>query len=87
MNYNNEDKKSLELSRMEVQAELMQSLDSALQVMTKLNEAVIYLNFENHSMIQRYYTALKTTTEGLQFLQEGFSTLASAYGIEVTDNV
>jgi hypothetical protein len=83
-NYNN-DKKSLELSRMEVQADLMESLDSALQVMTKLNEAVIYLDFENHSMIQRYYSALKSTTEGLQFLQEGFSTLASAYGIKLDD--
>lgn len=85
MDQNNNDKHSLELSQMKVQAELMKSLDSALEMVTKLNEAVIYLDFENPPMIQRYYDAITSSTEGFQGLKVGFKYLAESYGINLVE--
>lgn len=78
-----EENSNLDLAQMSVQAELLGSLDSALQMVTILNESVIYLNFENESMIQRYYDALNSTAEGFQFLVQGFHALAESYGLTI----
>lgn len=87
MTDNNYTPDQIKTMQLEVTAELLHSLDLASQAITKLSDTVIYLNFENQDMIQRYYTALLNTQEGFSGLVSGFSSLASSYGIEVEDQL
>lgn len=76
-------KNNIDLYRMEVSADFLESVDLALQAFTKLNESAIYLNFENKDQIQRYFNALEDVTKGTTALKEGFYFLAKSHAIEL----
>lgn len=69
--------------QMEVQADFLESLNSSLEAVEKVNSSVVYLNFENQDQLQRYYDALTDISYGFQALTEGFRLLVQSHGIDL----
>lgn len=82
-NYDNS-KQNLEIAQMQVQADLIESLDAALNMTNKLHELVFFLDFKNQSTIQAYYNALTSAAHGFHLLTEGFQALAESHGLQLT---
>jgi len=77
---------SLELEQMETYAQFLQTLDSAVLAMNKLSDSAPYLNFNKHSMIQKYYDSLSGICSGLNMLKEGFYEYAGSHNIDLKEN-
>ena len=73
----------LELTKIELFSNLMNTVDLARQSMDKLNELIIYLDFNNEDMIQSYYNFIQEIEQGLHYFKEAYWHNAKAYGISL----
>jgi hypothetical protein len=73
----------LELTKIELFSNLMNTVDLARQSMNKLNESIIYLDFTNQEMIQSYYDSIQDIEQGLHYFKEAYWHNAKAYGISL----
>jgi hypothetical protein len=73
----------LELTKIELFSNLMNTVDLARQSMNKLNELIIYLDFTNEDMIQSYYNFIQEIEQGLHYFKEAYWHNAKAYGISL----
>lgn len=78
---------SLELEQMETYAQFLDALDSAVQAMNKLSDSAPYLNFDKHTMIQKYYDSLSGICSGMNSLKEGFYQYAGSHNIDLEENI
>ena len=65
----------LDLQRMEV------------QVMTRLHNTVMLLDFTDKDTLQQFYKSLYYFVDGCQGLVEGFKVLCTTYDLELVDPV
>lgn len=74
---------NIEQSKMEIFADMMVSVDLARQATEKLNSEIVYLDFSNPKMIQRYFDGIQDTYQGLYYFKETFWHYAKAHNIEL----
>jgi len=77
----------LELTKIELFSNLMNTVDLARQSMDKLNELIIYLDFTNEEMIQSYYNFIQEIEQGLHYFKEAYWHNAKAYGINLDKSI
>jgi hypothetical protein len=79
--------KQLDLQRMEVQANMLATFDTASQVMTKIHNTVTLLDFTDKYTLQQFYNSLYYFVDGCQGLIEGFKVLCTTYDLELVDPI
>ena len=77
----------LDLQRMEVQANMLATFETASQVMTKIHNTVMLLDFTDKDTLQQFYKSLYYFVDGCQGLVEGFKVLCTTYDLELVDPV
>jgi len=87
MTDNNDIIKNFQLEQMQVTADFHDTLNNALMAVQKLCDSVVYLNFNNPQVIQRYYTGLEQISQGFCGLKEAFYDLAGSHNIELEKNL
>lgn len=84
---NNKTQYQLELDQMETFAQFLESLANATKALETISGAAPYLNFNNESMIQRYYDSFTEFCLGMNSLKQGFYYYAESNNIYLEENV
>ena len=79
--------KQLDLQRMEVQANMLSTFETASEVMSKLHNTVMLLDFQDKDTLQQFYNSLYYFVDGCQGLVEGFKVLCTTYDLELLDPI
>jgi hypothetical protein len=75
----------IDLQRMEVQANMLATFETASLVMTRLHNTVMLLDFSDKDTLQQFYNSLYYFIDGCQGLKEGFKVLCTTYDLELVD--
>jgi hypothetical protein len=75
----------IDLQRMEVQANMLATFETASLVMTRLHNTVMLLDFSDKDTLQQFYNSLYYFIDGCQGLKEGFKVLCTTYDLELID--
>ena len=79
--------KQIDLQRMEVQANMLATFETASLVMTRLHNTVMLLDFSDKDTLQQFYNSLYYFIDGCQGLKEGFKVLCTTYDLELVDPI
>jgi len=77
----------IDLQRMEVQANMLATFETASLVMTKIHNTVMLLDFSDKDTLQQFYNSLYYFIDGCQGLKEGFKVLCTTYDLELVDPI
>lgn len=77
----------VDLQRMEVQANMLSTFETASLVMTRLHNTVMLLDFSDKTTLQQFYNSLYYFIDGCQGLKEGFKVLCTTYDLELVDPI
>jgi hypothetical protein len=77
----------IDLQRMEVQANMLATFETASLVMTRLHNTVMLLDFSDKDTLQQFYNSLYYFIDGCQGLKEGFKVLCTTYNLELVDPI
>ena len=77
----------VDLQRMEVQANMLSTFETAYLVMTRLHNTVMLLDFSDKTTLQQFYNSLYYFIDGCQGLKEGFKVLCTTYDLELVDPI
>ena len=77
----------IDLQRMEVQANMLATFETASLVMTRLHNTVMLLDFSDKDTLQQFYNSLYYFIDGCQGLKEGFKVLCTTYDLELVDPI
>jgi hypothetical protein len=77
----------IDLQRMEVQANMLSTFETASLVMTRLHNTVMLLDFSDKDTLQQFYNSLYYFIDGCQGLKEGFKVLCTTYDLELVDPI
>jgi hypothetical protein len=75
----------IDLQRMEVQANMLSTFETASLVMTRIHNTVMLLDFSDKDTLQQFYNSLYYFIDGCQGLKEGFKVLCTTYDLELVD--
>jgi|694.fasta_scaffold117522_3 hypothetical protein len=75
----------VDLQRMEVQANMLSTFETASLVMTRIHNTVMLLDFSDKDTLQQFYNSLYYFIDGCQGLKEGFKVLCTTYDLELVD--
>jgi hypothetical protein len=75
----------VDLQRMEVQANMLATFETASLVMTRIHNTVMLLDFSDKDTLQQFYNSLYYFIDGCQGLKEGFKVLCTTYDLELVD--
>lgn len=77
----------VDLQRMEVQANMLSTFETASLVMTRIHNTVMLLDFLDKDTLQQFYNSLYYFIDGCQGLKEGFKVLCTTYDLELVDPI
>jgi hypothetical protein len=77
----------VDLQRMEVQANMLSTFETASLVMTRIHNTVMLLDFSDKDTLQQFYNSLYYFIDGCQGLKEGFKVLCTTYNLELVDPI
>jgi len=77
----------VDLQRMEVQANMLSTFETASLVMTRIHNTVMLLDFSDKDTLQQFYNSLYYFIDGCQGLKEGFKVLCTTYDLELVDPI
>jgi len=77
----------VDLQRMEVQANMLSTFETASLVMGKIHNTVMLLDFSDKDTLQQFYNSLYYFIDGCQGLKEGFKVLCTTYDLELVDPI
>ena len=77
----------VDLQRMEVQANMLSTFETASLVMTRIHNTVMLLDFSDKDTLQQFYNSLYYFIDGCQGLKEGFKFLCTTYDLELVDPI
>jgi hypothetical protein len=77
----------IDLQRMEVQANMLATFETASLVMTRIHNTVMLLDFSDKDTLQQFYNSLYYFIDGCQGLKEGFKVLCTTYDLELVDPI
>jgi hypothetical protein len=77
----------IDLQRMEVQANMLSTFETASLVMTRIHNTVMLLDFSDKDTLQQFYNSLYYFIDGCQGLKEGFKVLCTTYDLELVDPI
>lgn len=77
----------VDLQRMEVQANMLSTFETASLVMTRIHNTVMLLDFSDKDTLQQFYNSLYYFIDGCQGLKEGFKVLCTTYDLKLVDPI
>ena len=83
---NNNPQYNLDIDQMETYAQFLETLATASKAFSQVSDAAHYLNFNSHTMIQKYYESLSGICSGMNMLKQGFAAYAGSYNIDLEEN-
>ena len=78
---------NIDLQRMEVQANMLATFETAILVMGRLHDTAMLLDFSHTKSLQQFYDSLYYFVDGCEALKEGFKVLCTSYDIELADPI